>query len=67
MKIPCWSCSEPKDDQDEFCPQCGAGSAPEKHPEMVEKPDMDVPLTKPEIVEKLPKAHHKKGGIHGRS
>jgi hypothetical protein len=28
MKILCWSCGEPRDDMDEFCPQCGAG----KHP-----------------------------------
>lgn len=29
MKIPCWACAEPRDDADEFCPQCGAGPKPE--------------------------------------
>jgi hypothetical protein len=24
MKILCWSCGEPRDTLDEFCPQCGA-------------------------------------------
>lgn len=43
MKIQCWSCSEPRDDQDEFCPQCGAGPAPVHN----------VEETKPEIIETL--------------
>ncbi len=36
MKIQCWSCGEPRDTLDEFCPQCGAGPAPETKPEIIE-------------------------------
>lgn len=31
MRIPCWSCGEPRDNLDEFCPQCGAGEKPVPH------------------------------------
>lgn len=56
MKTPCWSCSEPRDDADEFCQQCGAGPKPKtdfyKTAAIIDKA-LDEEETKPEIVETL--------------
>lgn len=56
MKIPCWSCGEPRDTLEELCPQCGAGEReilPASTPaEKFDKPQVgepNKPAEKPEI------------------